>query len=82
MLMLFIKYSVVQSVMDANKHLVEEVDYLKKTLEREQQKAVTKDEDEVKRLKKRIEQLENVEVITSDIKSDIAINEEELQQPS
>lgn len=70
-----INLKLVQSVMDANKHLMEEVSFLKKTLEREQQKTVTKDDDEIKRLKKRIDQLENVEVTTSEVKSDDAIDE-------
>ena len=70
-----INLKLVQSVMDANEHLMEEVSFLKKALEREQQKTVTKDDDEIKRLKKRIEQLENVEVTTSEVKSDSNIVE-------
>jgi tetrahydromethanopterin S-methyltransferase subunit G len=74
-----INLKLVQSVMDANKHLLEEVSFLKTTLEREQQKTVTKDDDEIKRLKKRIDQLENVEVTTSEVKSDDTIDMAEQQ---
>ena len=72
-----INLKLVQSVMDANEHLIEEVSFLKKVLERERQKSVTKDDDEIKRLKRRIDQLENIEVTTSDVKSNDIIDEPE-----
>jgi hypothetical protein len=72
-----INLKLVQSVMDVNEHLMEEVGFLKKTLEREQQKTVTKDDDEIKRLKRRIDQLENIEATTSDVKSNDIIDEPE-----
>lgn len=72
-----INLKLVQSVMDANKHLSEEVSFLREALKREQEKTVMKDDDEIKRLKKRIDQLENVEVTTSAVKSDDTIDEAE-----
>lgn len=63
-----INLRLVQSVMDANKHLLDEVDYLKKALEREQSRGAATDEDEIKVLKSRIEKLENIEVTTSEVK--------------
>lgn len=63
-----INVMLVRSVMDANKHLLEEVDYLKKALEREQSRGAATNDEEVKLLKARIEKLENIEVTTSDVK--------------
>jgi hypothetical protein len=63
-----INLMLVQSVIDANKHLLEEVGFLKKQLEREQARGAAMNEDEVKLLKTRIEKLENIEVTTSKVK--------------
>jgi hypothetical protein len=63
-----INLMLVQSVMDANKHLLDEVDYLKKALAREQYRGPATNDDEVKLIKARIEKLENIEVTTSNVK--------------
>lgn len=63
-----INLRLVKSVMDANDHLLDEVAFLKRTLEKEQSKGAAINEEEVKSLKSRIEKLENIEVTTSEIK--------------
>ena len=68
-----INLRLVQSVMDANKHLLEEVAFLKKSLEREQARGAATNDDEVKLLKSRIDKLENLEVTTSEVKESNAV---------
>jgi len=63
-----INLMLVQSVMEANKHLLDEVEYLKKSLAREQARGPATNEEEAKLLKARIEKLENIEVTTSGVK--------------
>lgn len=63
-----INLQLVQSVMETNKHLRDEISYLRQRLEVEQSRNAAKDEDEIKSLKSRIEKLENIEVETSEIK--------------
>lgn len=74
-----INLMLVQSVMEANKHLLEEVDYLKRALSREQTRGPATNDEEVKLLKARIEKLENIEVTTSDVKESNMVVAEDIE---
>ena len=77
-----INLMLVQSVTQANQHLLDEVKYLRGALEREQSRGAAIDEEEVKMLKARIEKLENLEVTASEVRESDSIEKTDADTES